>query len=437
MKDDLGLELSGADAGAHDHYRVALRGLQTFTGDPLAALERAIAARPDFTMAHVLKGWLHALSTEAAAMQVARGAHEAALALPMTDREAAHVAALGALAGGGWAKASRILEVLAKDEPRDALALQIGHQIDFFTGNAPMLRDRIARALLAWDDTMPGYHAMLAAHAFGLEECGEYSRAEAEGRKAARLEPLDGWAQHAVAHVLEMQSRQREGILWMRSNEANWAGDSFLKVHNWWHLALYHYELGDHDAVLSLYDEHVFGEAAGVVLNLVDASALLWRLHLAGVDCGDRWEVLAERWAPHAGAANHAFNDAHAMMAFAAAGRADLMAELEDAQARAAAGAGDNAAFTRDVGQPVAQAVKTFAQGHPADAVRLLLPVRDIAHRFGGSHAQRDFLDLTLIEAVIRTGEATLARSLSAKRHEARPTSPLSELFRKRAADIG
>ena len=87
---------------------------------------------------------------------------------------------------------------------------------------------------------MPGYHALLGMHAFGLEESGDYERAEASGRLAVELEPRDGWAQHAVVHVLEMQGRHADGIQWMRANPDAWSRESFFAVHNWWHLALFH-----------------------------------------------------------------------------------------------------------------------------------------------------------------------------------------------------
>ena len=93
---------------------------------------------------------------------------------------------------------------------------------------------------------------------------------------------------------------------------------SFLATHNWWHLALDHLDLDQIDAVLVLLDGPICGTASGVVLDMVDASSLLWRLHLRGIDVGDRWQALADRWAPLATAANYAFNDMHAMMAFAA-----------------------------------------------------------------------------------------------------------------------
>jgi len=65
--------------------------------------------------------------------------------------------------------------------------------VDFYTGDTRMLRDCIARALPAWSPDLPGYHAVLGMHAFGLEETGLCTRAEAAGRRAVELEPRDAW----------------------------------------------------------------------------------------------------------------------------------------------------------------------------------------------------------------------------------------------------
>jgi hypothetical protein len=304
------------------------------------------------------------------------------------------------------------------------------------TGKTRMLRDRIARALPAWGPGMPGYHAVLGMHAFGLEETGNYQRAEALGRKAVELESRDGWAQHAVAHVMEMQSRQREGIAWMRSDPEAWSKDSFFAVHNWWHLALYHLDLGEVDQVLALFDGPIYGSRSTVVLDMVDASALLWRLFLRGIAVGDRWNAVADNWGPIAAAGNYAFNDAHAMMAFVGAGRSRACEVVLEAQAAAMERGGDNALFTREVGHPVAKAVKAFGDGNYAETVRLLRQIRNIAHIFGGSHAQRDVLDLTLIEAAVRPGEKALAVALAAERGEVKPRSPLARLYVQRAAEM-
>ncbi|MER9630812.1 tetratricopeptide repeat protein [Mesorhizobium sp. M0296] len=436
VSDAFGLTLSGATEAGFSSYSRAVRELQCFIGDPVGSVDRAIAEDPGFVMAHVFKGYLFGLATEREATAVAKACHEAALPLAATTREQAHVAALGHLAEGRWHEAARVLEDIAIEFPLDALALQTGHQIDFFTGNARMLRDRIGRALPSWQSGMPGYHAILGMQAFGLEEMGDYARAEKLGRTAVDLEPRDGWAQHAVAHVMEMQSRQKDGILWMRANPEAWTRESFLQVHNWWHLALFHYDLGETDEVLALYDGPIYGERSTLALNMVDASAILWRLHLGGVDVGERWTALAANWLPKANAGHYAFNDAHAMMAFVGAGLEAPARNLLEAQREAMRGKDDNAAFTRDVGHPLTLAIKAFGEGNYAGTIRLIRPIRAIAHRFGGSHAQRDVIDLTLIEAALRSGDGALARALAAERALARPDSPLSALFSRRATAL-
>ncbi|WP_421914974.1 tetratricopeptide repeat protein [Mesorhizobium sp.] len=436
IKDPSGLIFSGAKEAGLSFYGRAAHELRCFIGDPVGSVDRAIADAPGFVMAHVLKGYMFGLATEREAMTVTAACHTAALPLAATTHEQAHVAALGHLADGRWHDASRILEDISIAYPLDALALQVGHQIDFFTGNARMLRDRIGRALPSWDSGMPGYHAILGMQAFGLEEMGDYGRAEKFGRTAIEIEPRDGWAQHAVAHVMEMQSRQRDGIAWMRANPDAWTKESFLQVHNWWHLALFHYDLGEIDEVLALYDGPIYGKRSTLALNMVDASAILWRLHLGGIDVGDRWAALAANWAPKAGAGNYAFNDAHAMMAFVGAGHEALARTLLQAQREAMHGDGDNAAFTRDVGHPLTLAIKAFGNGDYQETVRRIRPIRAIAHRFGGSHAQRDVIDLTLIEAALRSGDAALATALAAERALARPDSPLSALFSRRSANL-
>lgn len=434
--DPHGHPLTGATPAALPSYQDALRQLQCFTGDPVASADAALTASPDFVMAHALKAYLHLLSTEPQQLPAARRHHRAATKLPATARERAHLAAAGALIEGRWHEAGRILEDLSAEHPHDILALQVGHQIDFFRGDSRMLRDRIARALPAWPADLPGYHSLLSMQAFGLEETGDYAGAERAGRKAVEREPRDGWGQHAVAHVMEMQGRQRDGIAWMRGNEAAWSRESFLGVHNWWHLALYHLDLGEVDAVLDLFDGPIYGAKSQIALELIDASAMLWRLQLRGIPLGGRWDAVADAWTAIGPAGHYAFNDVHAAMAFVGAGRPLMLDAVLEAQHMAMEGQGDNAAFTREVGHPVTLAIKAFGEDRYAETVRLLRGVRNIAHRFGGSHAQRDLIDLTLIETAFRAGQHALVTALAAERAALRPTSPLANLFVRRARQM-
>ncbi len=435
LKDVQGYALSGATPTAAAELETGLAELLCYRGDPVARAKAAIAEAPDFALAHAVMAWLNLLGTEPGALPAARKYHANLVRTARSEREKGHAAAIGQLLEGHWHQAGRVLEDVTLAHPRDSLALLAGHQVDFFTGHTRMLRDRIARALPYWNEDMPDYHAVLAMHAFGLEETGDYARAEAAGRRGVELEPRNGWAQHAVAHVFEMQNRTEDGIAWMRGSDA-WAGDSFFKVHNWWHLALYHLELGDFPTVLSLYDAEIDGNSSGLAIELVDASALLWRLLLRGVNAGDRWTALADKWAPLVATSTYAFNDVHAAMAFIGAGRRNAVEAVLAAQREAMQRPDDNAGFTTDVGHALTQAILAFGDGDYRRTVRLLRPVRSIAHRFGGSHAQRDVIDLTLIEAALRTGDAPLAQALANERSELRHDSPLTQLFQRRSQDL-
>jgi len=427
--------VSGATPESLARYEQAARELLCMVDDPVASVDAALVASPEMTMAHVLKAWLHLLGTEPSALPVARACCEAAAALPADDRERRHVEAASALARGHWREAGLRLEDLSTRYPRDTVALQVGHQIDFFRGDSRMLRDRIARALPAWDPAVPGWHAVLGMHAFGLEETRDYAQAEVQGRRSVELEPRDSWGWHAVAHVHEMRNAPREGIAWLRPTRATWSAGSFLAVHNSWHLALFELELDGHDEALRLYDEAIGGTGSAVAMDLIDASAMLWRLQLRGVDVGDRWASVADRWATvlaDGGSGQYAFNDLHAMLAYVGADRVAAQQVLIDAMRAAAASAVDNAEFTREVGLPAAQAIQALGEGDAARAVQLLRSIRSQSHRFGGSHAQRDLLDLTLIEAAQRAADVPLAAALAAERAALWPHSPLAQRLTQR-----
>jgi tetratricopeptide (TPR) repeat protein len=420
VKDQYGHDLSGASVAAAEHYQKALDAYHCYAGDPFPLLQQAIADSPGFVMAHALVAYMTLVGADADTALIGVEAFGAAKTLPATAREAGHVAAIGNIIAGQIRAAGRILEDVAIDNPRDVLALQAGQLMDFVLGDSRMLRDRIARATPAWSADMPNYHAILGMHAFGLEETAHYERAEAAGREAIALNPRNNWAQHAVAHVLEMQDRRAEGVVWMRQDSETWSHESFFQTHNWWHLALFHLGLGEIDQVLALYDGPVAGSQSSMSVDMIDAAALLWRLKLAGVDVEARWTPLAQRFAaqPRGG---YAFDDIHAVMAFVGAGQ-DREAQAAIAAMTAAVdGPGDNATASGQVGLPVAQALVAYGRGDYARACDLLRRVRDHAGLIGGSHAQRDLLDLTLISAAGRANETSLERALLAERTQAAP----------------
>jgi hypothetical protein len=155
LKDSAGYAVSGATPQALDHLDTALHHFRCFSGDVVTSLGAAMAAAPDMAMGHLFNAWLYLLGTEPGGLPVARQAHAQAAALPLNERERGHLAAVGHLVEGRWRDAGRVLEDLNIAYPHDTLALQAGHQVDFFIGDSRMLHDRIARALPSWDRAMP------------------------------------------------------------------------------------------------------------------------------------------------------------------------------------------------------------------------------------------------------------------------------------------
>ncbi len=435
--DRQGNTLSGATADAVEPFDEAVLALNIYRGDPVALADCAIEIAPSFAMAHIFKAYLFAIAVEPEATAQARATVATARMLPLNDREKSHIAALDHLLANNWTDAALALDAHNMRHPHDLVGLQIGHLSDFFRANARNIRDRIARALPKWSADRPGYSIVLGMHAFGLEECGDYARAEAAGREAVAREPLDCWAHHAVAHVMEMQGRADEGIAWMRVREPHWSGDDNLfKIHNWWHKALFHLDLGQIKTVMDLYENRVRGDRSPLPVDLVDASALLWRVHLAGHDVGDRWVEVAECWRPHADGRLYPFNDWHAVMAYLGAGWGGEIDRLIDLYREDAPRRTRPRIWARTTGLPLIEGFVAFWRGDYSVAVERLYRARYIANSFGGSHAQRDIIDWTLTEAAIRGGMRQTAEALAHERLALKPHSPINRGFLNRAGQI-
>src|SRR5262249_40726264 len=216
------------------------------------------------------------------------------------------------------------------DRPGDALALVVAHALDFRLGRRPMLRDRIAQVLPEWEPAMPGYASVLAMYAFGLEENGQYRRAEKMARRALALDPRHAGAIHVVAHVMEMQGRSRDGLAFLTATQSAWVEGTGFSVHLAWHRALLQLDSDDPNSALATYDAQIANEQSDIS-ELADASALLWRLELRNIEVSRRWRRLSDRWELQSLAGARPFYIVHAMMAFVAAGRAAAAARVWEA----------------------------------------------------------------------------------------------------------
>jgi len=426
-------------AEAIDLYDRAIDRLVRFHPDVMDLAGELAANDSAAPMASALAAYLNLTSTDSDDLAAARASWETLSQEGANDRERAHAAAIGAWLGGDWNGAASLLDDLLQQFPTDVLALMIGHQLDFFLGDAQNLRDRPLRSLREFAPDDPHVPFVRGMAAFGLEESGHYAQAMDAGLAAVAANPDDVWAIHAVVHTFEMQGLVDEGIRFLSSDSTRWETDNMFTAHNWWHLALYQLEAGDPQRSLDIYDTQIHNaDSAGVPIEMLDGSALLWRLFLDGVDTGERFPALAQAWAPKlSGESWYSFNDLHGVIAFAGADRRDDIRDVIETRQRWLEAPHEanttNVSMTAEIGLPACRAILAFIEDRHDDVIELLMPIRRDVHHFGGSHAQRDALQRTLLESALRSDRYKLARALASERLGLRESSVYSWNQRARA----
>lgn len=276
---------------------LALDRMLTHRGSPSVQIRRALTLDPGCVSAHVLRMALIVRADDdraRAAIEESVAAIGAARSDP-ADPARRHASAAQAWAQGKSALALERYGAIVVDDPLDIVALTVAHALDFRLGRRRMLRDRVAQVLPEWSPTTTGYASVMAMYAFGLEENGQYRRAEKAARRALALDPGHPAAIHVAAHILEMQGRAREGLAFLEATEASWAQGTGFSVHLAWHKALFHLDAGEPAAALDVFDRQIATARPDDLNALADASAILWRLTLRGVKLGGRPRAIAER----------------------------------------------------------------------------------------------------------------------------------------------
>jgi tetratricopeptide (TPR) repeat protein len=411
MQHDIhGLPISTSAGGAAAFDRTLI-GYLKYRADAGQRLADTIAADGEFALAHCLKGYFAMLSYKQANVAIAKEAEQNArrLSLSATPREQAHVAALEAWIAGDLDRALGIWEQILAEHPLDVLAFRLAHFNNFWLGRPGDMRASVERVKPKWAGNLPGYGTILSCHCFSLEECGDYATAEVSGRAAIEIDPGDVWGTHAVAHIMEMQGRHRDGIAWLDELERNWDGAANLVHHLWWHRALFHLERGEVEAVLDLYDRRFRNLTAALTMaqpdlyiDIQNAASMLFRLELLGVNVGDRWSEIADKAETRIGDCLSAFTLPHWMMALAAADRDSAASRMFDGMRAFGAGDATVSGIVRDVAIPVCQAVLAHRKGEYRRALDLMRPVLGGMYQLGGSHAQQDVLFQLFADAAVK-----------------------------------
>lgn len=399
---------SRAPKVAKEAFGRALDAMLRAVGDPLGVITPILSEYPDFVMGHLLRASVAVLSKDAKALPSLASALEAAARAgsKATEQERRHLEAARAWLAGEPGLAAERYAAILRDHPHDLIALRLALSCYFFDGQTAALRDVVELVAPAWERGTGGFEYVLAMSAFAYAENGENERAEMLGRWAVEIEPHFPFAIHAVAHALHERRQYANGRLWMRQRIDQWMTGSRMAAHNAWHLAQFELGCGNPAGAVALLDEIILPAASESANGAADATALLCRLHLDGIDPGTRWRTLADYWRAYHSIGFAPFLDLHAAIAFNAARDFDRLQLLEFRVAALTESDGHHAHLARNVTMPGLRAIRAFAARDYAGACTALHALRSGLGTLGASHAQ-----LALFKRVWREARRRSLRS--------------------------
>ena len=168
----------------------------------------------------------------------------------------------------------------------------LGHQLDFFLGDARACAIARCERFAEIDPDAPHTEFVRAMAAFGLEEAGSYERGVGRGpRGRRRPTPTTCGASTPWCTPTRCRVESTKASASSLRTRTEWETGNLFTVHNWWHLALYQLEAGQPQRALDDLRRRDPQRRLGwrAPIEMLDASALLWRLLLDGVDTGDRF----------------------------------------------------------------------------------------------------------------------------------------------------
>ncbi|HEY7651948.1 MAG TPA: tetratricopeptide repeat protein [Methylomirabilota bacterium] len=425
-QDRYGLPLSTSSAAAARAYVDGVDRLLAAHEGAEAAFDHALAADPEFALAHL--GRARSLQVEGRSAPARAAAAEARVrAAGLGRRERQHVEALALAVAGQGARALALVREHLAEFPRDVMALAAANGVYGLIGFSGR-QERNEDLLALLDGVADAYGEdwwFLGAHGFARTEALGWRAGAPLIERSLELAPRNAHAAHAWAHVFYERGDDERGAAFVEGWMPEYPKAAPLHCHLSWHQALFEVGRGRPERALALYEANIRpGRSLGPPFaTLVDSASLLWRRELAGAPrLLEEWSAVAQHaraWFPGVGLA---FADVHCAVALAAAGDSEglegwvrLLHEA-DAQGRLPAGS---------VVPIVAEAMGAFAQGRFEDAVAGLAPVMDQLVRVGGSWAQRDLFAHTLLAAYLRTGRLDDARALLRQRVTRQPSVPV------------
>jgi tetratricopeptide (TPR) repeat protein len=413
LNDLYDLALTTTSAAARDAYVQASSLALTFYPGAVEAYDRAIAADPGLALAHAGKALVLLRQGDVAAARAALAAAKG-LASGVTEREAGHIAYFELVFAGETEAAIKALYPHVSAWPRDALVVASAANPNGLIGGSGRIGQKREIAVLM-DRLAPHYGDdfwFVSYHAMALSEDGQFAPARAKIEQSVAANPNNAHGAHGVAHICYETGDLEAGRSYLSSWLATYPRDGFFHGHLSWHLSLFEIQAGNWAEASRLYRDAIALDrhSGGPQQKISDGAAFLWRSELAGRPRdAAAWRALHDYARSALPRPGNGLYDLHVILAQSVMGNETA----PDTRARQIEALAQEGRYPSGSYLPaLAQGFVAFEHGDFSGAIEALGPLVAENERIGGSRAQHDLIDFTLLSACLSADRLDEARHL-------------------------
>jgi tetratricopeptide (TPR) repeat protein len=391
ISDRYGLQVTTSSAVAAERFQDGMDKLLSYGPGAEESFSAALEADPGLAVAHSGIALLALVQGDATTARAAAGRARETVA-GATRRERQHVEALSALIAGETARGLALVDEHVAEFPRDAVLVNQAGNAIALAGRSDREEHRVAfieRLAPAYGDDWWFQSAL----AFAYHEVDRFEESRRLSERSLQQYPRNANAVHNLAHIAFETLDTEAGAAFLEGWLAGYDRRASFHCHLAWHMAMFELHRGRYARALEIFERDILG-GVNPRLAMVDGSALLWRFRLdGGQDQPPAWRALADL-AERVSRPGFVFGEVHAALAYVACGDETALAKLIDGL-RALDAKGHPIAGK--VALPLVQGTAAFAAGDHAGALGYFEPVEGEMHRMGGSHAQWEIFEETMV----------------------------------------
>jgi tetratricopeptide (TPR) repeat protein len=425
VTDRFDLPVTCAAAAAVDDYVAAVDLLLSAWPGSEAWLDRALAADPDFALAHIARARLLQLQARMPEAKAA-AARAQSLADRVTARERRHIEAITLSINGAAGDALATVRAHAAEFPRDALPLSLALGVFGLLGFSGR-RDHHEAQLALLKELAPHWGEdwwFLGYLGWAYIETGEIAKGTELVERSLAGNLRNAHAAHQRVHGFFESGDANGGAGFIENWLPGYDRIGHLHCHLSWHLALFELARSNAERARAIYLDNIRPSVAQAapMLILADSSSFLWRwrFYELGPSLDQEWAQVAahaRRNFPHA---SLAFADLHAALAEAGTSDDDgLQSRISGLQSLVR----DGRLPSGEVAPALCAGMAALGRGDNAKAAEIFEPALADLSRIGGSHAQREIVEDSLIIAFLRSAHPAKAAPLLHTRLGRRPSA--------------